>query len=70
MLAFPPRYVVGGDGRAIVLYAVFDHFSGGDTVSCANLLVMRRSNCSDPIPPPGTPGDITFFVVAPGFLSP
>ena len=40
MLAFPPRYVVGGDGRAIVLYAVFDHFSGGDTVSCANLLVI------------------------------
>ena len=29
---------------------------------------MRRSNCSDPIPP-GTPGDITFWRVAPVFLS-
>ena len=29
---------------------------------------MRRSNCSAPIPPPGTPGDITFFVVAPPFF--
>ena len=31
-------------------------------------LVMRRSNCSAPIPP-GHPGDITFFVVAPVLLS-
>ena len=32
-------------------------------------VIMRRSNYSAPIPP-GTPGDVTFFVVAPGFLSP
>ena len=29
---------------------------------------MCGSNCSAPIPPPGTPGDITFFVVAPPFF--
>ena len=31
---------------------------------CAGQIVLT------PSPPPGTPGDITFFVVAPGFLSP
>ena len=30
--------------------------------------LMRRSNCSATIPPPGTPGDITFFVSAPPFF--
>ena len=34
------------------------------------LRLMRRSNCSAPIPPLGTPGTSLFFVVAPGFLSP
>ena len=33
------------------------------------ILLMRRSNCSDPIPPPGDPGDITFFGVAQVSLS-
>ena len=30
--------------------------------------IMRWSNCSDPIPPPGTPGDITFFALAPPLM--
>ena len=35
-----------------------------------NIPLMRRSNCSAPIPPPpGTPGDITYFGVAPVSLS-
>ena len=31
--------------------------------------LIRRSNCSAPIPPPRHPGDITFWGVAPVFLS-
>ena len=32
-------------------------------------IIMRLSNCSDPISPPGTPRDITFLRVALVFLS-
>ena len=45
-----------------------EHFNVKSTAY--SLVLMRRSNCSAPIPPPpGTPGDINFLGVAPGSLS-
>ena len=55
----PTKSVMYGPSTANQVYDLF------------SILIMRRSNCSVPIPPipPSTPGDITFWGVAPVSLS-